>query len=422
MLTEIIFIINFIVSALWHIWPYLLLTIPLAVTVNMSGASKYIHKAFIASPMVAIVLATLVGAFSPFCSCSVIPVVATLLISGVPLAPVMAFWIASPSMDPEMFFLSVAMLGWELAVWRMIATLVLSLSAGFITHYLMQRGWFGETILRENKTSRSRFDLLIQNVTDYIRDHIKAVWNTQPVKPLVSVDGSSFTQQQATNTTVIPLTMTTKPQATSGCTPATQPITLTPNPSSTSVQQTNCGCGGNSLKVEPIKTSFITEPITTGSVCQLTDNQELGCGCQDTPPTTFKQRLWKETWSAITMVLKFMVLAFFLEALIVRYVPQTLIVGMVGGDNWFAIITAALIGIPVYTSNLSALPMISGLLTQGMSPAAALAFLVAGPTTTLPAMTAVWGLATRRVFIVYVAFALIGAVVMGYIYQLAMLI
>ena len=131
-----------------HIWPYLLLTIPLAVVVQMSGASRYINRAFRGKPLVAVLLATAVGAFSPFCSCGVIPVIAALLIGGVPLAPVMSFWIASPSMDPEAFFLSVATLGWELAVWRLAATLVLSLSAGLVTYVLQQRGWLGNESLR----------------------------------------------------------------------------------------------------------------------------------------------------------------------------------------------------------------------------------------------------------------------------------
>ena len=60
------------------------------------------------------------------------------------------------------------------------------------------------------------------------------------------------------------------------------------------------------------------------------------------------------------------------------------------------------------------------LLAQGMNPAAALAFLISGPITTLPAMAAVRGLTTRRVFALYVAFALIGAVVAGYAYSLTM--
>ena len=78
---------------------------------------------------------------------------------------------------------------------------------------------------------------------------------------------------------------------------------------------------------------------------------------------------------------------------------------------------AALIGVPVYPSNLTILSMISGLLAQGMNPAAALAFLTAGPTTTLPTMAAVWGLTNRRVFVLYVSFSLVGALVLGYIYS-----
>jgi uncharacterized membrane protein YraQ (UPF0718 family) len=115
------------------------------------------------------------------------------------------------------------------------------------------------------------------------------------------------------------------------------------------------------------------------------------------------------------MVIKFMVLAFFLEALIILYIPAEWIVGIMGRDNAGTIITEALLGVPTYTSNLSALPMVSGLLAQGMSSAAALAFLIAGPTTTLPAIAAVWSLVSHRVFVLHVSFALVGAIVLGYL-------
>jgi len=118
------------------------------------------------------------------------------------------------------------------------------------------------------------------------------------------------------------------------------------------------------------------------------------------------------------MVVKFMALAFFLSALIQLYVPEDWVAGVLGSQNPWAIPLAALLGVPAYTSNLTALPMMSGLLAQGMAPSAALAFLIAGPTTTLPAMAAVWGLASHRVFALYVSFSLVGAVVLGYLYHL----
>jgi uncharacterized protein len=53
-----------------------------------------------------------------------------------------------------------------------------------------------------------------------------------------------------------------------------------------------------------------------------------------------------------------------------------------------------------------------------MNPAAALAFLVAGPITTLPAMAAVWGLVRRRVFALYILIAFLGAISLGIAYTL----
>ena len=113
-----------------------------------------------------------------------------------------------------------------------------------------------------------------------------------------------------------------------------------------------------------------------------------------------------------------MALAFFLEAIITLYIPREWITMALGHHNPLVIATAAFLGIPTYTTSLTALPMIGGLLTQGMSPAAALAFLVAGPTTTLPAMAAVWPLVARRVFVLYISFALLGAILIGYTYKI----
>jgi uncharacterized membrane protein YraQ (UPF0718 family) len=48
-----------------------------------------------------------------------------------------------------------------------------------------------------------------------------------------------------------------------------------------------------------------------------------------------------------------------------------------------------------------------------MQPGAAIAFLIASPVTTIPAMTAVWGIVHRRIFFIYLAIGLIGAMILG---------
>jgi uncharacterized membrane protein YraQ (UPF0718 family) len=396
MFDQLLFIIKFIADSFLHIWPYLLITIPIAVAVQLSGAAKHINRAFQARPMVAIVLATIVGAFSPFCSCGVIPIVAALL-GGVPLAPVMAFWIASPSMDPEIFFLSVGVIGWQLAVWRLAATLVLSLSAGFVTHLIVQKGWIGGKILRENysTSTRSRWTFIRlgwRRLQDWLR--ARPIFNllSTPIRPF-AITGSGVLSAGATGRRIEESADTHDSESAS------------------------CGdsCGTGRGDINDRGTQNQAKAPCTASSCSVEAKP-----VEELDQVPFGRRLVEETYKAASMVVKFMVLAFFLEALITLYVPTEWITGLLGPGNPLAIITAAVMGVPVYTSNLAALPMIGGLLGQGMDPAAALAFLIAGPTTTLPAMAAVWGLATRRVFILYVSMSLIGAVLLGYLYRLIM--
>ncbi len=133
---------------------------------------------------------------------------------------------------------------------------------------------------------------------------------------------------------------------------------------------------------------------------------------------TFSRQLAAETAKAVWMVAKFMGLAFFINALIHFYIPQQYLLEFIKTDSPFAIITATLIGIPFYTSNLTALPLVSGLLQLGLNHGAALAFLIAGPVTTIPAMAAVYGLVKKRIFVLYLLYSLLGAIIFGLLFNL----
>jgi uncharacterized membrane protein YraQ (UPF0718 family) len=86
----------------------------------------------------------------------------------------------------------------------------------------------------------------------------------------------------------------------------------------------------------------------------------------------------------------------------------------------WAIPLATLIGIPFYSSELSALGIVSGLMAQGMTAPAALSFLVGGGVTTLPAMSVVWGIVKPRVFALYLGFSIAGSLLSGLAMQLSM--
>jgi uncharacterized protein len=124
------------------IGPFLLASVLSAAWLRAAGADRSIALAFNAHPGKAIVLAALVGALSPFCSCGVIPVIAALLLSGVPLAPVMAFWVASPVMAPDMYFITAGALGFEFATAKALAAFAIGLAAGSATAALQRAGAF----------------------------------------------------------------------------------------------------------------------------------------------------------------------------------------------------------------------------------------------------------------------------------------
>ncbi|SDL55848.1 hypothetical protein SAMN04488034_10545 [Salinimicrobium catena] len=355
---EIIKISEFILNSFIHIWPYLLITIPIAVGVQISGAAKYINQAFSKKPLVAILLATVVGAFSPFCSCGVIPVIASLLIGGVPLAPVMAFWIASPSMDPEIFFLSTATIGWDLSVWRLAATFGISLFSGYFTHFALKKGLLGKEILRSDALEAGG---ALNFGFSEIRSKTREILNSFRAPQLQFAASGSTSGEPKLNC----------------CAP---------------VKESSC-----ETQQSPSKSS---------------------CNLPVPGKPSNAARLLTETRKATWMVVKFMFLAFLVNALITFYVPQELISSFLGGDGPGAVVTAALTGIPAYTSNLTALPLVSGLLGLGMNAGAALAFLIAGPTTTLPAMVAVYGIVKRKIFLLYLGFTLTGAVFFGILYNL----
>jgi hypothetical protein len=125
----------------------------------------------------------------------------------------------------------------------------------------------------------------------------------------------------------------------------------------------------------------------------------------------FTRRMADQSWQ----LGRWLLVAFVLEALITMYVPQEAITAILGQESRFAVPLAALVGIPLYLGNLSALPIVKGLLAQGMTPGAAIAFLLAGPVTTVPAMAAVWGVVRKRVFVLYVGISLVGAILLGYV-------
>ena len=294
----------FTLQSLLRIAPYLLLAVGIAAWIEASGADRLLARAFAGRLSTMILVAALFGALSPFCSCGVVPIVAALLAIGMPLPAVMAFWLASPVMDPQMFVLTVAGIGLGFTIAKTVAAIAIGALGGFATWGLLRLGAFD-----------------------------------QPLRGVISACGARRLRQD-----------------------------------------------------EPIVWAFWHDADR-------------------------RMRFLDSTRRNVWFLGRWMALAFLLESLMLAWLPGEVVGRWLGAEGVFAIPLAAFIGAPAYLNGYAAIPTTAALLELGMSPGAALAFMVAGAVTSIPAAVAVYALVRPRVFAWYLFLAFAGATAVGYAYQ-----
>ncbi|UZD90107.1 permease [Cognatishimia activa] len=298
--------LSFSLEALAGTAPFITFAVLAIAYLKATGAENVVAKAFAGRESRMIIFAALLGGLAPFCSCEVIPFIAALLAAGTPLSAVMAFWLASPLMDPAMFSITAGQLGFDFAFAKTLAAIGLGVFGGFVTMSLAKSAVFADP-LRE------------------------------------------------------------KPQV-GGC------------------------CG--------VKAPFSEKPVWAF----WKDNT--------------RKIVFRETGlDNAVFLLKWLSLAYVIEALMIHYVPAEWIATFLGGEGLQPIALGALVGAPAYLNGYAAVPLVDALLQQGMAPGAAMSFMIAGGVSCIPAAIAVWALVKPRVFVAYLGLAMIGSFFAGVLWQ-----
>ena len=304
-------IITFASKALMGTIPFILFAVSLVAYLKASGAESLVSKAFKGKEVRTMFRATLVGGLAPFCSCEVIPFIASMLALGVPLSAVMAFWLSSPLIDPPALLITASALSWDYAIAKTLSALAIGLIGGFGIYFLSKFGMFSHPLKQQNKNS-------------------------------------------------------------------------------------------------------------CGSCCGTTDpfNQDLELKFWN---KTERINIFKEEFTSNGLfLLKWLSLAYLIEALMVQYLSAQVIGNFLSGDGFSSIIIGAFAGVPAYLNSYAAPAIVSGLIEQGLSSGGAMAFLVGGAISSVPAMTAVWSLVNRSTFIAYLVFGFGGAILCGIAFQIYM--
>jgi uncharacterized membrane protein YraQ (UPF0718 family) len=375
---ELTEILSFVLRETRHLLPWFLTAIALGVVSQRVALDVAARRAFRRRSVLAVLLTTCIGAFSPFCSFTVIPLVRRFLRVGVPLSAVMAFWVASPSMDPEIWALSAATFGIPIATARLIGALALSLGAGYLVLLLERRGMF---------TSPLRTDRTPQEAATCSAS-APAAAVAAPVPATASV-GAVPGAVPTSETTTLAATLEADPAPAGGCSAAT------PAPS----------CGSSAAAPAP-SCGSATPDDDDGRPWRELAREKLS--------TLSARDIAKDFASDAIGLGKWLLLAILLEALIVRYVPAEVIASTVGGGGALAIPLSVAVSVPLYLNGVGAIPVVAGLLEQGMSASAAVTFLLGGALTTVPAIVAVRSVVNNRVFAVYLGVAVVGSMIVGF--------
>lgn len=141
--------IAFVFNGLISVAPLVIPGIVLAAWVTASGAGIWVARVFNGRLVYTILIASSVGAVTPVCGVTVLPLMAGLLAAGVPLAPIMAFWLSPPITDPAMLAATAATLGVSFAVGKTLAAVAMGMFGGAITALFVTAPWYKDA-LRQN--------------------------------------------------------------------------------------------------------------------------------------------------------------------------------------------------------------------------------------------------------------------------------
>lgn len=145
--------VKFAFAALGSTGIFIVFAVLAVAYLKATGAEALLARAFEGREVRMIFLAATLGGLSPFCSCEVIPFIAALLALGAPLSAVMAFWLASPLMDPAMFLITSGTLGFEFAIAKTISAVGIGILGGFTVRSFANGPVFADPLRKQATTS-----------------------------------------------------------------------------------------------------------------------------------------------------------------------------------------------------------------------------------------------------------------------------
>ena len=345
------------------------------------------------------ILAALLGAVTPFCSCSTIPMLRGLLKAKVGFGPTLTFLFTSPLLNPIIVGLFLATFGVKVTVVYAAIGLGVSLAAGLI----LDKMGFEKYVIPEIDAPAAGGGCCSPPSTGAEQ----------------SCCGAAPTE--AATKITIPLAAG-KPC----CEPkAADPIATEAN-------------GGGCCAPKPLipMASCCAVPAEVGASCCPTAPaipmisggiRETHSSCCETGLKAvggkFPQKIriaFQDGWRQFKTVLPYMLVGVSLGALIYGFVPSDFIAAHANGDSLLAVPIAAMIGIPLYVRAEALIPLSAVLVSKGMGLGAVMALIIGGSGASLTEVILLKSMFRTQMVAAFLAVILGMAVFAGYLFQFVM--
>ena len=302
------------------------------------------------------------GALTPFCSCSTVPITAGLLKGGVPFGPVMAFLFSSPVLNPVIIALLLSLLGYKVTAVYVVVTFF---------------GSMGAAALLSKMGMESEVKALVGLEASCCGQEAKP--EVGPVKAGAAVTGCCSSES------VLPVTLINFPTF-----------------------DTASDCCGDREKTTAQKAD-------QASCCSVNFDAD---GESESARIPFKEKLKRASLSAVGTfkgVFWYLLLGAGIGAFIYGFFPQDLVVKLAGPGNPWSIPIAAAIGVPMYIRAETVIPISAALVGKGMGVGTVLALIIGGAGASIPEIIILGSMFKKKLIFAFVLNVFLVAIAAGYL-------
>lgn len=126
---------------------------------------------------------------------------------------------------------------------------------------------------------------------------------------------------------------------------------------------------------------------------------------------------WEQVVETAKKVAPYVLIGVSIGAFIHNWIPEDIIVKVLGTDNPFGVIIATIAGIPIYADIFGTIPIAEALLAKGAMLGVVLSFMMGVTTLSLPSMIMLKKAVKPKLLGVFIAICMIGIIIVGYFFN-----